>query len=251
MSQIFIVLLIALATLASCSRVTSDGTLKPRYVAKWYRERNPFEFKTSNSNIPYLINEDSLTNYKRQGVSFCKQLEAEFTTVQDFFENHFSFSKENPLQKKVFYCGLDTCLLQNVNANCRFTLYYLSKETEIVNYQTGKPLEKLLIRADTFYSASPSRNYLISIRLQIDLNFSLDVQTKEPTCSANYSTTFYIRKNNDADRSDWNQILPRHTNNTNYETFETAYHKELGKACDMETFRFRIVTKKVNSNDKN
>jgi hypothetical protein len=246
MRKLSTIVLFALTAFASC-RVMSDGTLKPRYVRKWYKEKLPYEFKTSNTNIPYLIDKDSLLDYKVHGVSFCTQLEKEFTKAQEFYEKQFSFKNEEPLEKKSFYCGLDTCLLRNTNTNCQFTLYYLSRETEIVNRKKGKPLEQLLIKSDTFYSEEPTRNYVISIRLQIDLNFSLDVQTKEPTCSANYSSTFYIKKNSDADKSDWNPILPEHTNNVNYDAFINAYHTELSKACDMETFKFKMVKGRLNS----
>ncbi len=247
MNSLFIFRLMIITICVSCTRMMSDGTLKPRYVKKWYKENNPFEFKSSNTSVRYLLDKDSLRFYREHQVSFCTQLENEFTKAQDFFQNNFSFDKVEPLDKKAFYCGLDTCLFRNLNSNCQFTLYYLSKETELVNRKRATLLEQLLIRADTFYAAKNTRNYRISIRIQIDLNFSLDIQTREPICDANYSTTFYVRKNSDADRSDWNSILPEHTNEQNYIAFVDAYHKELIKACAMATFKFEIIKKTLNS----
>jgi len=243
MRHILIIALGILTSLISCSKRTfPDGSLKPRVVRKWYKDKIPYEYRTINTVVPYFLDEDSLKHYKSIGVSFCSQLETSFTKVQDFYEKQFSFKKDlEPLEKKALFCGLDTCLLKNINSNCQFTLYYLSRSTETINYQKAKPLERLLLKSDTFYA---ERNYVIALRLQIDLNIGKDIQSGIPTCDVNFSTTFYIKKSGDADKTDWNEISSRDTNEENYKTFISAYNIELSNSCDMQTTKFKILKKK-------
>ncbi len=234
-------LIATIITFTSCSRKTlALGTLSPRQVKKWYKDNLPFEFKTLNTPIPYEIDLDSLKKYKLQGVSFCDQLDKDFTKVQDFYEKNFSFNDTAPLQKKAFWCGLDTCLLLNTNTNCQFTIYYLSKPTAVFQYQNAKPLEKLLIKSDTFYN---SRNYLLCVRLQIDINVYKDIQTGIPKCDLNLSTTFYLRKSGNQDKNNWNPIdtSSEYFNSNNYQSFVNEYNLALQKACDSETLKYNKI----------